>query len=84
DTSGEIGVSSLIDTWIVVRELEENEGRRRIRGLYIVKSRGAGHSSDVQKMIFSDDGIQLLPMDDAATAGMNQKKKIGKSISAKK
>src|ERR1700675_4684576 len=31
DTSGEIGVSSLIDTWIVVRELEENEGKRRTR-----------------------------------------------------
>ncbi len=84
DTSGEIGVSSLIDTWIVVRELEENEGKRRIRGLYIVKSRGTGHSSDVQKMIFSDDGIQLLPMEDDATASTDQKKKVGKSISAKK
>ena len=83
DTSGEIGVSSLIDTWIVVRELEENEGRRRTRGLYIVKSRGTGHSSDVQKMIVSDDGIHLLPMDNAATAGTDQKKKVGKSISAK-
>ncbi len=40
DASGEIGVSSLIDTWIVVRELEEDEGKKRIRGLYIVKSRG--------------------------------------------
>ena len=84
DTSGEIGVSSLIDTWIVVRELEENEGRKRIRGMYIVKSRGTGHSSDVQKMIFSDDGIHLLPMDDDATAGADQSKKVGKSISAKK
>ena len=83
DTSGEIGVSSLIDTWIVVRELEENEGRRRIRGLYIVKSRGTGHSSDVQKMIFSDDGIQMLPMAADATAGADQKKKVGKSTSAK-
>jgi circadian clock protein KaiC len=83
DTSGEIGVSSLIDTWIVVRELEENEGRRRTRGLYIVKSRGTGHSSDVQKMVVSDDGIHLLPMDNAATAGTDQKKKVGKSISAK-
>ena len=27
DTSGEIGVSSLIDTWIVVRELEEEVGK---------------------------------------------------------
>ena len=83
DTSGEIGVSSLIDTWIVVRELEENEGRRRTRGLYIVKSRGTAHSSDVQKMIVSDDGIHLRTMDDNATAGSDQKKKIGKSINAK-
>ena len=84
DTSGEIGVSSLIDTWIVVRELEENEGKRRIRGMYIVKSRGTGHSSDVQKMIFSDEGIRLLPMEADATAGSDQKKKVGKSVSAKK
>ena len=83
DTSGEIGVSSLIDTWIVVRELEENEGRRRTRGLYIVKSRGTGHSSDVQQMVFSDDGIQMLPMAADATAGAAQKKKVGKSTSAK-
>src|ERR1700674_4411355 len=81
DTSGEIGVSSLIDTWIVVRELEENEGKRRIRGLYIVKSRGMGHSSDIHKLILSDEGIQLVPMDADATAGADQKKKIGKGIS---
>ena len=83
DTSGEIGVSSLIDTWIVARELEEDMGKRRIRGLYIVKSRGMGHSSDVHKLILSDDGIILVPMDDDATQGSDQKKKIGKSISQK-
>jgi circadian clock protein KaiC len=83
DTSGEIGVSSLIDTWIVVRELEENEGKRRIRGLYIVKSRGMGHSSDVHKLILSDDGILLVPMDADATAGANQKMRVGKSITVK-
>ena len=84
DTSGEIGVSSLIDTWIVVRELEENEGRRRTRGIYIVKSRGMGHSSDVHKLILSDDGLKLVVMDADATAGVNQKKKVGKSPSARK
>ncbi len=83
DTSGEIGVSSLIDTWIVVRELEENEGQRRIRGLYIVKSRGMGHSSDVHKLVFSNDGLLLVPMDSQATAGPKQKKKIGKSTSTR-
>jgi len=83
DTSGEIGVSSLIDTWIVARELEEDMGKRRIRGLYIVKSRGMDHSSDVHKLILSDDGIRLVPMDDDATQGSDQKKKVGKSISQK-
>lgn len=61
-TSGEVGVSSLIDTWIVVREIEEDAGKRRIRGLYIVKSRGMGHSSDVHKLILSDDGINIVSM----------------------
>jgi circadian clock protein KaiC len=83
DTSGEIGVSSLIDTWIIVRELEENEGKRRIRGLYIVKSRGMGHSSDVHKLVLSDDGIQLVPMDTDATAGPKQKERVGKSITVR-
>ena len=80
-TSGEVGVSSLIDTWIVVRELEEDAGKRRIRGLYIVKSRGMGHSSDVHKLILSDDGIDLVPMDADATAGPKQKEKVDKGIS---
>jgi circadian clock protein KaiC len=62
-TSGEVGVSSLIDTWIVVREIEEEAGKRRIRGLYIVKSRGMGHSNDVRELILSDDGIELVPVD---------------------
>lgn len=65
-TSGEVGVSSLIDTWIVVRELEEDAGKTRVRGLYIVKSRGMGHSSDVHKLILSDSGINLVPVDSAA------------------
>ena len=84
DTSGEIGVSSLIDTWIVVRELEENKGSRRTRGLYIAKSRGTGHSNDIHKLVFSDDGIDLQPMDDDATASPDQSKKVGKSVTAKK
>src|SRR5471030_291446 len=76
--SGEVGVSALIDTWIVVRELED-AGRRRRRGLYIVKSRGMGHSSDVHKLILSDDGIDLVPMD--AAADPNQKRLVDKNIS---
>jgi circadian clock protein KaiC len=78
-TSGEVGVSSLIDTWIVVRELEEDAGKRRVRGLYIVKSRGMGHSSDVNKLILSDGGIDLVPMD--ASPDPTQGEKNNKSSS---
>jgi circadian clock protein KaiC len=81
DTSGEIGVSSLIDTWIVVRELEENEGKKRIRGLYIVKSRGTNHSSDIHRLSLSDAGISVERMDADATASADQKKRLGKNSS---
>jgi hypothetical protein len=37
-----------------------------------------GHSSDVHKLILSDDGIELVPMDAAA-----EKKMVGKSISGR-
>jgi len=77
DTSGEIGVSSLIDTWIVVRESEEDAGRKRTRGLFIVKSRGTGHSSDVYKLILSDKGINVVPM--KVGEGHNQNEKMKKT-----
>jgi circadian clock protein KaiC len=77
-STGEVGVSSLIDTWIVVRELEEESGKRRIRGLYIVKSRGMGHSSDVHKLILSDDGIELVSMD--APGSPPQQRMINKAV----
>ena len=81
DTSGEIGVSSLIDTWIVVRELEEDLTKKRIRGIFIVKSRGTGHDSDVHKLILSDDGIKLMPMEEKLTQNANKEKKVGKNVS---
>ncbi len=67
-TSGEIGVSSLIDTWIVVREIELDGGKKRVRGLYIVKSRGMSHSSDIHRLIMSDEGLVLKAMDEGPPA----------------
>src|SRR6202795_3621354 len=78
-TSGEVGVSFLIDTWIVVREIEEDAGKRRIRGLYIVKAVGMGHAEKVHKLILSDDGIAIEPMNAAALS--SQKEKVGKNMS---
>lgn len=60
-----------------MRELEEDVRKKRIRGLFIVKSRGTGHDSDAHKLILSDNGIILMPMDSESTVVANEKKKIG-------
>ena len=44
---------------------------------------GAAHSSDVHKLILSDDGISLVPMEADATAGPKQKETVGKSITVR-
>ena len=80
-TSGEVGVSSLIDTWIVVRELEEDAGKRRIRGLYVVKSRGMGHSSDVHRLTLSDEGITLASI---VEGGPDQELAVGEGLTGEK
>ncbi|MBD2724325.1 circadian clock protein KaiC [Hymenobacter armeniacus] len=54
----EEGVSSLVDTWISVRDLE-GVGERN-RGLSILKSRGMAHSNQVREFIVTDGGIELL------------------------
>jgi circadian clock protein KaiC len=54
----EESVSSLVDTWITVRDVEGNSERNR--GLYILKSRGMGHSNQVREFVITDKGIKLL------------------------
>jgi circadian clock protein KaiC len=56
----DIGISSLIDTWIQVRDIEI--AAERTRGLYVVKSRGMGHSNQVREFVISARGIDLLPV----------------------
>jgi circadian clock protein KaiC len=57
----EESVSSLVDTWITVRDVE-NFGERN-RGLYILKSRGMGHSNNVREFLISDSGVELLEVE---------------------
>jgi circadian clock protein KaiC len=54
----EEGVSSLVDTWVSVRDLE-GIGERN-RGLSILKARGMSHSNQVREFVVTDKGIQLL------------------------
>jgi circadian clock protein KaiC len=53
----EVGVSSLMDTWILLQNMEGNGERNR--GLYILKSRGMAHSNQIREFVFTDRGIQL-------------------------
>jgi len=58
-----VGVSSLIDTWISLRNLETNGERQR--GLFILKSRGMPHSSQVRSFALTDKGIVISALDQA-------------------
>src|SRR5207237_3128406 len=50
-------ICSLVDTWVILRDLELNGERNR--GLHILKSRGVAHSNQVREFIMSERGIEL-------------------------
>jgi circadian clock protein KaiC len=52
------GVSSLVDAWLLVRDIES--GGERNRGMYIMKSRGMKHSNQVREFVITDDGLDLV------------------------
>ncbi len=53
----EVGVSSLMDTWLLLRNVEMGAERNRL--LFILKSRGMAHSNQVREFRLTDTGIQL-------------------------
>lgn len=57
----ELGMSSLIDTWIQVRDLEF--AGERTRGLFLIKSRGMGHSNQVREFVIGPHGIDLISVE---------------------
>ncbi len=57
-SEAQITISSLMDTWILVRNIESNGERNR--ALYILKARGMAHSTQVREFRLSDNGIDLL------------------------
>jgi len=54
----DMSISSLIDTWLLLRDIEI--GGERNRGLYILKSRGMSHSNQIREFKLTDHGIELL------------------------
>jgi circadian clock protein KaiC len=53
----EVGISSLIDTWLMLRDIELNGERNR--GLYVLKSRGMAHSNQIREFVLTPNGIEL-------------------------
>ena len=52
------GVSSIIDTWMLLRDIELNGERNR--AMYVLKSRGSAHSNQIREFVLSADGIRLI------------------------
>ena len=54
----DVGVSSIVDTWLLLRDIEL--GGERNRGIYVLKSRGMAHSNQIREFLLTTHGIQLL------------------------
>jgi circadian clock protein KaiC len=54
----DVNISSLVDTWLFVRDIELNGERNR--AMYILKSRGMAHSNQLREFVLTDKGIDLL------------------------
>lgn len=53
----EVEISSLIDTWILLRTVETGGERNRV--IHVLKSRGMAHSNQVREFNITDNGIRL-------------------------
>ena len=54
----DFGLSSLMDTWIFLVDIDSNGERNR--GLYALKSRGMGHSNQIREYLLTGDGVRLV------------------------
>jgi circadian clock protein KaiC len=57
-TESDRSVSSLMDSWISLTDVEANGERNRV--LYVLKSRGMKHSNQLREYLLTDNGIQLI------------------------
>ena len=55
--SSEAEISSLVDTWLLLRDIELNGERNR--AMYVLKSRGMSHSNQLREFMLTDEGIDL-------------------------
>jgi circadian clock protein KaiC len=53
----EVDISSLVDTWVLLRDIES--GGERNRGLYVLKARGIAHSNQIREFLLTGHGVEL-------------------------
>jgi len=53
----ELNISSLVDTWLLLRDLESDGERNRV--LYVLKSRGMAHSNQLREFLMTKRGVEL-------------------------
>ena len=53
-----VTVSSLVDTWLLLRNVESNGERNRL--LFVLKSRGSAHSNQVREFVLTNHGVELV------------------------
>ncbi|MEI6493630.1 MAG: ATPase domain-containing protein, partial [Verrucomicrobiota bacterium] len=53
----EVGVSSLMDSWLLLRDIESGAERNRV--LHLLKSRGMAHSNQVREFVLTGHGVEL-------------------------
>jgi len=58
EEQSEVQISSLMDTWLLLRAAETNGERNRT--LHVVKSRGMAHSNQMREFRITDRGVELV------------------------
>jgi circadian clock protein KaiC len=58
DAASTLSVSSMVDTWLLLRNVESNGERNRL--LFVLKSRGTAHSNQVREFVLTDHGAELV------------------------
>jgi circadian clock protein KaiC len=53
-----VEISSIVDTWLFVRDIEL--GGERNRAMYVLKSRGMAHSNQLREFVLTERGVELL------------------------
>ena len=58
DESATVSISSLVDNWLLLRNVETNGERNRL--LFVLKCRGTAHSNQVREFVLTDHGVELV------------------------